>query len=146
MRIVQKIEKVAAGKPGGAGDESRASHRVTSTAEFAEIAEQTSLCVLRGLCRDCPSARNAAERAVERGEITEPCQGKRHEKPMIGHERAEPARAEMGILELECDAAALGVIEARHFLLNHRRTEHIVGERIDRAVFVVPRHAASKRR
>ena len=45
---------MAAGEAGGARDQRHAGHRITSTAEFAEIAEQTSLCAYLGTPPSAP--------------------------------------------------------------------------------------------
>ena len=56
---------------------------------------------------------------------------------MIGGDRT--ADEVVVVLILERDPAALSVVKTRDALVHHRRTEHIVVERINRAVLIVLR-------
>src|SRR6185369_7098887 len=78
---------------------------------------------------EAASARNAAERAVERRKVAEAGQGERQEEAVIRGNGRCAADAEVPRLVFEGDPAALRVVEVRHPLALHARVQHIVIER-----------------
>src|SRR5215475_10433578 len=81
---------------------------------------------------DNRSARHPAQPAAERREIAQAGERKRKEEAMVGRHGERRDALQIVLLVLECQAAALGVVERGDPLLDEVRMEDVVVERVVR--------------